>query len=255
VQVNSVTRFANVSGIQQSPKSYLYLNGCTNYGAHMALAVPSSSCSSEATGRSSGVAGLIVSAGLNAVDRGTLTNYPRDDGTLAPFPLSPEEVKQILTLTADDINFDARTDVQPPLPQNYSTTISVRASSGSERFPFDRRLRSVLRLRPPQRRHRRAARRVGQIPPEASFATPEWFATVDPDTHTSLVVHGRVAANRATSFSYVLEAAPGVQPAEADFVVQASGEGLDRGARRRARGDRHRGAGRAACRTGTPDRR
>ena len=226
VQVNSVTRAATVSGIKQTPASYLYLNGCTNYGAHIALAVPSSSCSSEATGRSSGVAGLVVSAGLNAVDRGTITSYPRDDGTLAPFPLSAEEVKQILTLTTDDINFDARTDVEPPLPQNYSTTIPVPGIAGSERFRsiagFDQyfgygRLNAdtaVLRVA------------SGQIPPEAAIAAPDWFAVVDPEETPSLTVRGRVAANRAASFSYVLEAAAGVQPAEEDFAVQASGEDL-----------------------------
>ncbi len=167
-----------------------------------------------------------MSAALNAVDHGTLTSYPRDDGTLAPFPLSPEEIKQILTLTADDINFDARTDVQPPLPQNYSTTIPVPGVAGSERFRsiagFDQyfgygRLNAdtaVLRVA------------SGQIPPEASLESPDWFATVDPDRTPTLVVRGRVAANRATSFSYVLEAAPGVQPAEGDFVEQASGDGL-----------------------------
>lgn len=226
VQVNSVTKFADISGVKQSPRSYLYLNGCTNYGAHIALAVPSSSCSSEATGRSSGVAGLIVSAAKNAVDRGILTPYRRDDGSLAPFPLSAEEVKQILTLTADDINFDARTDVEPPLPQNYSTTLPVPGVSGSERFRsiagFDQyfgygRLNAdtaVLRVA------------SGQIPPEAALAAPDWFALVDPEQTPTLTVRGRVAANRASSFSYVLEAAPGVQPAEADFVVQATGDGL-----------------------------
>ncbi|MFN8643390.1 MAG: S8 family serine peptidase [Candidatus Binatia bacterium] len=226
VQVNSVTRAANISGIRQTPASYLYLNGCTNYGAHIALAVPSSSCSSEATGRSSGVAGLVVSAALNAVDRGTLSPYRRDDGTLAPFPLSAEEVKQILTLTTDDINFDARPDADPPLPQNYSTTIPVPGIAGSERFRsiagFDQyfgygRLNAdtaVLRVA------------SGQIPPEASIAAPDWFATVDPALTPTLPVRGRVAANRAGTFSYVVEAAPGVQPAEGDFAVQASGDDL-----------------------------
>lgn len=226
VQVNSVTRFANLSGLVQSPPSYLYLNGCTNYGAHIALSVPSSSCSSEATGRSAGVAGLIVSAALNAVDQGVLTPYPRDDGTLAPFPLSAEEVKQILIQTADDINFDAREDVTPALPQNYSTSIGIPGIGGSERFHsiagFDQyfgygRLNAdtaVLRVA------------SGQIPPEAAFGEPAWFAIIDPETTPALMVTGRVAANRAASYRYVLEAAPGVQPRESEFEVQASGEAL-----------------------------
>src|SRR5262249_52418401 len=108
VQVNSVTRFASLAGLTQSPPSYLYLNGCTNYGAHIALSVASSSCSSEAAGLSSGMAGLVVSAARNAIDRGLLMPYPRDDGSAAPFALSAEEIKQVLIQTADDINFDAR---------------------------------------------------------------------------------------------------------------------------------------------------
>jgi hypothetical protein len=135
VQVNSVRRYDDFGPLTQSPQSYLYLNGCTNFGGHIALAVPSSSCSSEATGRSAGVAGLVISAALNAVDRGVLTPYPRDDGSAAPFPLSAEEIKQVLTHTVDDINFDARMDLVPPLPQNYVTTIAVPGIRTMDRFP------------------------------------------------------------------------------------------------------------------------
>ncbi|HKA31061.1 MAG TPA: S8 family serine peptidase, partial [Candidatus Binatia bacterium] len=46
ITVNSVTRFAEQSGFTMSPRSYLYLNGCTNYGGNMAVAIESSSCSS-----------------------------------------------------------------------------------------------------------------------------------------------------------------------------------------------------------------
>ncbi|MDX2166110.1 MAG: S8 family serine peptidase, partial [Deltaproteobacteria bacterium] len=226
VQVNSVTKFGDVAGIKQTPPSYLYLNGCTNYGAHIALSVPSSSCSSEATGRSAGVAGLIVSTALNAVDRGMLTPYPRDDGTPAPFALSAEEVKQLLILTADDINFDARDDVTPPLPQNYATVIPVPGISGSVRFPsiagFDQYF-GYGRLNADQAVLRVAS---GQIPPEVSIVEPAWFATIDPERTPSLPIRGRVAANRAESFRYVLEAAPGVQPKESEFVEVESGEQL-----------------------------
>ena len=222
VEVNSVTRYANLAGFAQSPRSYLYLNGCTNYGAHIALSVPSSSCSSEATGLSSGMAGLVVSAARNAIDRGMLTPYPRDDGSPAPFALSAEEVKQVLIQTADDINFDARDDVSPPLPQNYT---SVFAPWPTERFHsiagFDQffgygRVNADL-----------AVLRVasGQIPPEAAIDTPAWFDVVDPAAE-SLTITGRVAANRASSYRYVLEVAPGVQPKENEFEMQAGAEDL-----------------------------
>ncbi len=52
------------------------------------VAVPSSSCSSEATGRSAGIVGLIYAEARN---RG--------------LTLSPDEVRQLFQGTADDVNF------------------------------------------------------------------------------------------------------------------------------------------------------
>ncbi len=225
VEVNSVTKFAEVAGQTQTPRSYLYLSGCTNYGGHIAVSVPSSSCSSEATGKSSGMAGLIVSAARNGIDQGKLTPYPQDDGSPASFPLSADEVKQLLTTTADDIDFDARTDVSPALPQNYATTILVPGAKHSERYHsiagWDQFF-GYGRVNADTAVRRVAA---GQIPPEAAIETPAWFDIVDPETTASLPIAGRVAANRAASYSYTLEVAPGIQPAEGDFETVASGSG------------------------------
>src|SRR5215471_16635912 len=106
ITVNSVTRFAEQSGFVMSPQSYLYLNGCTNYGGNIAVAIESSSCSSEATGRGSGIAGLVISAALDRVDAGMLQPR-RVDPTGAVHPLSADEVAQLLTMTADDIDFSS----------------------------------------------------------------------------------------------------------------------------------------------------
>ncbi len=221
VEVNSVTRYSD--SVSQTPRSYLYLNGCTNYGGHIAVSVPSSSCSSEATGRGAGMAALVISAALNAVDGGTLEPYPGDDGSAAPFPLSAEEVKQILTTTADDINFDARDDVQPPLPQSYSTSIPLPFLS-SQRFPSTAGWDQYFgygRINANQAVRRVAA---GRIPPEAAISSPEWFDIVDAEATAPIAVRGRAAANRAASFTYTLSLAPGVQPAESDFQVVATSE-------------------------------
>ena len=69
IVVNSVTKY---SSLTSSPPSYLQLNGCTNFGTRIVLSVPSSSCSSEATGKSAGVAGLIYSAAEDALHAGRL---------------------------------------------------------------------------------------------------------------------------------------------------------------------------------------
>jgi len=218
VEVNSVTKFVELNGSAQTPHSYLYLNGCTNFGGHIAMAVPSSSCSSEATGKSSGMAGLVVAAALNEIDRGHLTRYPTGDGGVADFPLSANEVKQLLTLTTDDINFDA----QPPLPQNYATSLPFPGVMMSQRFPsiagWDQYF-GYGRVNANSAVRRVAA---GMMPPEAEIDAPGWFAVIDPDS-AFLAISGRVAANRATSYTYSVEVAAGIQPAESAFAAVGAG--------------------------------
>ena len=132
ILVNSVTKYDNDS--VPVPHSYLQFNGCTNFNAKITVAIPSSSCSSEATGKGSGIAGLIYSAALNAYDRGKLD--PSDDCTRAvdadddgdpdPCLITPNEVRQLMasgtiegTAQADDVNFfrgpNPETDCTPPV--------------------------------------------------------------------------------------------------------------------------------------------
>ena len=59
-----------------NPASYLYLNGCTNYGGEISVTVPSSSCSSEATGKLAGTVGLAESEADNAMESGVIKPYP-----------------------------------------------------------------------------------------------------------------------------------------------------------------------------------
>src|SRR4029077_7287755 len=107
--VNSVTHYVNDgtsgfpppvnSAVIQNPKTYLAMNGCTNFGGYTWVSVESNSCSSDATGQSSGIAGLIYSAARNAGQKGIIA--PDASGR----PLSAEEVKQIIRLSANDIDF------------------------------------------------------------------------------------------------------------------------------------------------------
>ncbi|HWX74998.1 MAG TPA: hypothetical protein VNZ05_06815, partial [Solirubrobacteraceae bacterium] len=91
----------------KSPPSWLQLDGCTNFGTRIDFSVTGNSCSSEATGKSSGVAGLIYSAALNACGAplyGHCTSGPsvklaaagdctRVDGT--PCAITANEVRQL----------------------------------------------------------------------------------------------------------------------------------------------------------------
>jgi hypothetical protein len=68
IVVNAVQGPASLNGVPvtNKPPSYLQIDGCTNFGTRIDLSVPATSCSSEATGKSAGVAGLVYSAALNA---------------------------------------------------------------------------------------------------------------------------------------------------------------------------------------------
>ncbi|MGH9029522.1 MAG: hypothetical protein ACRDV4_07900, partial [Acidimicrobiales bacterium] len=76
IVVNSTTQgLSEGSTSLYNPPSYLYLNGCTNYGGNVAVTVESSSCSSEATGKTGGITGLIESEAHELMDEGKLAPY------------------------------------------------------------------------------------------------------------------------------------------------------------------------------------
>src|SRR5207244_1956465 len=124
IVVNSVDKY-NTTFTPANP-SYLQFNGCTNFSTKITLAIPSSSCSSNATGLGAGYAGLVISAALNAHDQGRLSPHPncqRANGQ--PCILSVDEIRQLMasgtidaTSQADDVNFATQPEpsCSPPTP-------------------------------------------------------------------------------------------------------------------------------------------
>jgi len=206
--VNSVTE-KSVDLLGPAPvEGYLALNGCTNFGGRTFVSVPSSSCSSEATGLSAGMIGLVES-------------YAREIG-LDPHPdlvgltgraggdvLSANEAMQLVRSTADDIDFSTPNDVDPA--NNFGTssgnplldTVRYPTRPGWDQVHGYGRINAYELLR---------AVDAGAIPPEADITGPLWFDVL-PATGT-VDVTGRVAAVRADSYDYRLEWAPGVQGPE-----------------------------------------
>ncbi len=184
ITVNSVVKYA--SGM--SPPSYLYLNGCTNYGANIAFSVSSSSCSSEATGRGAGIAGLVVSAARNEWAAGTLER-----------PLTANEIRQILTMSADDIDFSGRLNVSLPLfrTERFPSGPGWDPYFGYGRANAYRAVRMVADL---------------EIPPEADIVLPLWFETFDPAARSEIEISGYAAARRADSYTYRVEYGRGPRP-------------------------------------------
>ncbi len=187
------------------------LNGCTNHGGKAWTAIPSTGCSSEATGRAGGVTGLIISHGKNLIDRGELTPYP---GLDAPF--SAEEVRQIFRFMAEDIDHGDDLDlILSPLagqairgllaPPGFPFEIFVQhfpAGPGWDQYTGYGRP-NVARL---------ADLSDTTIPPEADLSgNIAWFDILDPDAGPIGVV-GTARAVRAPGFTYTLSVGCGVEP-------------------------------------------
>jgi subtilase family protein len=213
ITVNSVTRADDIAGLQLTPPSFLFLNGCTNYGGNMAVAISSSSCSSEATGRGAGIAGLLIAAALDRVDAGLAA--PR---SFAPGgrvrPLSANEVGQLLTMTADDIDLSGDRSAAFPLPN--TRTIRYASQPGWDQYFGYGRANASTAMQ---------AVAAGAIPPEADLLAPEWWTTFDPVRTPSIEIRGSAAARRATSYGYELAVGCGVQPTEDRYHPIASAAG------------------------------
>ena len=187
---------------------YLALNGCTNFGGRTFVSVPSSACSSEATGQSAGMIGLAES-------------YSREVG-LEPHPalaglggaaagdvLTANEVMQLVRSSADDIDFSTPNAVDPA--NNFGTssgsplldTVRYPTRPGWDEIHGYGRINAYELLRDID---------AGAIPPEAMIDGPSWFDVL-PITGT-VAVTGTVAAERAESYDYEVQWAPGVQGPE-----------------------------------------
>ncbi len=245
IVVNSVTKY---SSLTSSTPSYLQLNGCTNFGTRITLSVPSSSCSSEATGKSAGVAGLIISAAEDAVAQHRLTTSAdclRVDGSRCV--ITPNEIRQLMASgdigslaaadtghgQADDVDFAAspETSCASRAPSctdpNRQITFAPDQQGGvvgplphSQRYPARKGYDEFYGYGRLNAEKAVGAAASGTIPPEAEITAPAWFTQVDPGAPT-VALRGYVAARRR--YRCEVDVAPGGQPNNAvDFHRVAS---------------------------------
>lgn len=217
IVVNSVTHAADFS-----PPSYLYLNGCTNYGANISVSVESTSCSSEATGKTGGIVGLAESAAAVAMADHVIAPYPGlHTVSGAPVALSANEITQLVTMSADDIDF--ATAAPPNGPANNTKVTTGLPLVTTERDPtgpgFD-----------PTSGYGRidAARLVqwvssGRIPPQAEIDGLPWYQVLSPSQQVT--VSGVMGTTRSPSWRYEVQVAPGEAPAQSAWRVVSSGSG------------------------------
>src|SRR5205085_9704827 len=102
--------------INPDRQSYLDFNGCTNFSTHVTLSIPSSSCSSNATGVGAGMAGIIYSAAMNANDNGRLSRDPSCTRTNGQHcVITANEVRQLMasgSIAPEDANANVPVDSQ-----------------------------------------------------------------------------------------------------------------------------------------------
>ncbi len=174
--------------------TFLSFDSCTNYGGHGGLSVSGTSCASEATGRGSGITGLVYSLALS---------LPQ------PVNLTAEEVMQSLKMSADDVNVVESQKVD----ENGDRPFYESKAGWDQRFNYGRMsaFNVVTNLK------------AGRIPPEVDIVSPGWYQPIYADrVQGSVPIFGRVAATRASSYDYVVEWAPGVEPDDKEFKTLIS---------------------------------
>ena len=189
--------------------TFLAFNNCTNYGANLLLSTPGGACSSEATGKTAGVVGLIEAAALanpllSPSGAGAATD-PRGARVLRA-----EEIKQLLIQTVDDI-YDPTSATDPDL---YLSLPGWDKRFGYGRTNVRRAVDEVL---------------ASRIPPVVDVWQPAWFDVIDPATTPTVMITGELSYRHDlyTGYDYVVEWAPGIEPGDADWHELASGSATD----------------------------
>ncbi|MEK6276709.1 MAG: S8 family serine peptidase [Actinomycetota bacterium] len=163
-------------------------SGLTQYGGHAHIVMPADT-GSQATGQAAGAAGLVASMGL---EKGT--------------PLEPNEIKQVLTLTAEDVKPENTPGTGIPDPSQVGW---------DQHFGYGRPDLGLAMERVDE----------GKIPPQALITAPDWFAPLNLSRQTTVAVSGAISARYANSYDWKLQWAPGIEPCEADFQDFATGSG------------------------------
>jgi len=194
----------------ETSTTFFNYNSCTNYGANLMFSIPATGCSSEASGRSGGMLGLIYSAALKY---DTPRPYPTAGDPDGNRRLTAEEVRQLLIGTVDTFyNPDDLTN-----PAKFPTKMGFARRFGYGRPNVRTAIDQIV---------------AGKLPPEVDLTGPLWYDVLYPDKTPTVKIEGRVGIHgqqqnpAGTTFDYVVEWAPGVDPDDNQFKQIGRGDML-----------------------------
>jgi hypothetical protein len=230
IWVNSV-RDGDGTFLDPDANGFDLLNGCTNYGGRAWVAIPSASCSSEATSRAAGLVLLLVSHAKNRIEAGLFSPHP-EQGT----PLSAEEIRQLLRAAARDVDHSGDPRLVPALGGGILGLLlsapRLGLEFGSSHHPTGPGWDQYTGHGRPDGPALLALVTDGTIPPEVDLSgSLRWFDRVDPLRTPRVELRGSVRALRAGNrFDWALEVGCGVQPAAFHPIAAGSaGRALERG--------------------------
>src|SRR5207237_4052446 len=118
-------------------------------------------------------------------------------------PPPAHQLRQLLAQSSDDLN------VENPRIITFPDTIRAASAAGTDQFTGHGRINA----------HAAVTRILaGKIPPEAEIRSPVWFQPLDPIRDGNIGVVGRVAAQRASGYTYRVQIGYGVNPLESEWV-------------------------------------
>lgn len=177
----------------ESSSTFLNFNNCTNYGGQLLLSTPGSGCSSEATGITAGHVGLMYSAALQ--------------GELEP-PMTSEEVRGILIMSADDIDVPESATDESKFPSGPGWDLYFGYGRNNARTSVDMILDD-------------------RIPPEVDIVNPLWFETILVDRTPEVEISGRIGfrvdgeSPRYESYDWEMEVGLGIDPKVGWTIIDA----------------------------------
>ena len=205
---NSLTENAPAAS---AVRTFRARSNVTSYGTHNVFS-GGETTTSGATPFQAGMFAMVVSAGRDAVDRGTLRA-----------PLTPDEVKQVLMDSSSAVVPQTQEDpvtAATQWPGNADSVTDATHTNWSTQYGYGRPDVGA------------AVQRVlaGRLPAHAEITSPKWFSYIDPARQTVLGVDGvitRSPTQGTGQVHYVLEWATGADPKDSDFHTASEGDTAD----------------------------